>query len=306
MSECYKCKVMAGSDSELIKCCECNGLYHPACTKIRTMSKFEKMGDVKKTSWKCDECSVDSLSTSSGRPETQLEGISAVLAAIKETNNKIDKSHADLAAKLEANTTSLTKLHDTVEGIKQEQSQIKEDCKELWKEADFLRDESQMLRQEVRELQQYTRRENLEIAGVPFTRGEDVYEVVAAVAKCLKLKYLRSEVSVAHRVPAKNKHPTIIVRFVSRSTREAWLAAVRVDKSKRISTKDINPTLDAGSVYINEHLSPFNKMLLSTGKSLVKEKKLAYAWARDGKVFIKKTPEGKSVRVRDAQDFKNV
>lgn len=35
---------------------------------------------------------------------------------------------------------------------------------------------------EVRELPQYTLRENMEIVGIAFTRGEDVYKVVAAVA----------------------------------------------------------------------------------------------------------------------------
>lgn len=59
--------------------------------------------------------------------------------------------------------------------------------------------------------------------------------------------------------------------------------------------------MPAGNVFINEHLSAFKK-----NKSLSKNKKLALSCARDGKIFSKKTPEDKAVRVRDAQHFNNV
>lgn len=51
-----------------------------------------------------------------------------ILTAIKETENKIDQNHKDLSAKLEANTSTLVKLQETVVGVKQEQVLIKENC----------------------------------------------------------------------------------------------------------------------------------------------------------------------------------
>lgn len=60
------------------------------------MNKYKRMGEVKTTSWKCDECSIDSLTTTSSRLESQSEGIAVILTAIKETENKIDQNHKDL------------------------------------------------------------------------------------------------------------------------------------------------------------------------------------------------------------------
>lgn len=74
------------------------------------MNKFKRMEKVKKTSWKCDESRVDSLFVTSGRLESQCEGISVILAVIKDTNNKIDQNHTDISVKLEANTSTLVKL----------------------------------------------------------------------------------------------------------------------------------------------------------------------------------------------------
>lgn len=71
---------------------------------------------------------MDSLSTTSSRLESQSEGISVILTAIKETENKIDQNHTDLSAKVEANTSTLVKLQETVVGVKQEQVLIEEDC----------------------------------------------------------------------------------------------------------------------------------------------------------------------------------
>lgn len=88
-------------------------------------------------------------------------------------------------------------------------------------------------------------------------------------------------VSVAYRVglPVKNKHLNII-RFGCHSTREAWLTVIREDKNRRIKIKDINSSLDTtNNKFINKHLSSFNKMLLFEGKSIVKDKKLAFSWA---------------------------
>lgn len=304
VSECRKCRVQCETTEELLKCCECNGLFHPGCTKIRTMSKFIKLSEQKKTSWKCDECNVESSSTSSSTRDTE----NLVLEAIKELNKKMDSHYEELKAKMDENSNSLQKLQESVDEVKKEHESLKKECKEIREQTCYVSDECHRLQQEVRELQQYTRRENLEIVGIPVTTGEDVYQIIEQVSKTLKVFYSRSEVSVAHRVPlparSKSRHPSIIVRFVSRSSRETWLGAARTARPTRLTTKDINPNLPEGHVYINEHLSPYNKLLLSKGKALVKEGKLAFAWAREGKILIKKSKEDRAVRVWDIEDLK--
>lgn len=83
------------------------------------------------------------------------------------------------------------------------------------------------MQQEVLDLQQYTRRNNLEIVGVPTTPGEDIYALLKSLANYLHIKFAREEISVAHRLPSrrprteeqpddKRRDPTIIVSLISR------------------------------------------------------------------------------------------
>ncbi|KAG8287321.1 hypothetical protein J6590_041565 [Homalodisca vitripennis] len=43
-------------------------------------------------------------------------------------------------------------------------------------------------------------------------------------------------------------------------------------------------------VYINDHLTPYNKMILGKARSHLKEK-IAFAWTRDYRIFIRHTVE---------------
>ena len=74
------------------------------------------------------------------------------------------------------------------------------------------------------DLEQYGRRENLEIHGVPWTRNECTNEIVQKVAKVLHVKLTSNDISTSHRLfnsdivnaYEKNQHPPIIVRFANR------------------------------------------------------------------------------------------
>ncbi|KAG8326119.1 hypothetical protein J6590_050450 [Homalodisca vitripennis] len=67
-----------------------------------------------------------------------------------------------------------------------------------------------------------------------------------------------------------------------------WLHAALEHCRDLIATNLYNswPTT---SVYINDHLTPYNKMILRKARSLVKEKKIAFAWMRDCRILIRKT-----------------
>lgn len=114
------------------------------------------------------------------------------------------------------------------------------------------------------------------------------------------VSYTREDISIAHRLSRPNNEnhsaPAIVVQFVSRSVRAEWLSAA---KKRKILTTDLSPSLQPAPVYINEHLSAHNKQLLGRAKSLVREKKLAYAWVNDGRVLVRKTADSQAERVRD-------
>ena len=52
----------------------------------------------------------------------------------------------------------------------------------------------------VDDLEQYGRRQNLEIVGIPFTEKENTNEIVKIVAVLLQLKISDSDISTSHRL----------------------------------------------------------------------------------------------------------
>ena len=72
-------------------------------------------------------------------------------------------------------------------------------------------------------LEQYGRRQNLEVAGVPVQDGEDTNALVMVVAKLLDVDIFPGHISTSHRLPKKISQngnvtcpPPIIVRFTNR------------------------------------------------------------------------------------------
>ncbi|KAG8290382.1 polycystic kidney disease protein 1-like [Homalodisca vitripennis] len=112
------------------------------------------------------------------------------------------------------------------------------------------------------------------------------------LAKVIGVSYTNQDFSIAHRLPGRSN--SIVAQFISRSRRAEWLAAA---KRKRVNTTDLSRSLPPGPVFINEHLTPHNKSVLWMARSLVKEGRLAYAWIKDGKILVRKTPSSKAVQV---------
>ncbi|KAG8274645.1 hypothetical protein J6590_103578 [Homalodisca vitripennis] len=149
---------------------------------------------------------------------------------------------------------------------KDENNKFREECEELKiKNATLVRRVNE-LEDSVIEQEQYSRVANLEIRGVPQTDKEDVD------------RRFRS---------------AIVVQFARRSVRGEWLAATKT----RFHATDLHETFSPGPVFVNEHLTLHTKELLWRCKTRVKDGSLAYAWCKDGKVFVRHTEKSRAIRV---------
>ncbi|KAG8295687.1 hypothetical protein J6590_074800 [Homalodisca vitripennis] len=116
------------------------------------------------------------------------------------------------------------------------------------------------------------------------------------VAQALDVNQANEDISIAHRLSRPTKNvlaPGIVIQFLSIYTRAVWLSAA---KRKKIETTDLSPTLKQAPVYVNEHLTAHNRQLLGHAKTLVREKKLAYAWVSDGNILVRKTADSQALR----------
>ncbi|KAG8254010.1 hypothetical protein J6590_017391 [Homalodisca vitripennis] len=157
-------------------------------------------------------------------------------------------------------------IQDSLAAVTARLSVVEEENKILKEQCIELRSENSKLSKRVREAEwsiseqdQYSRMVNLEIRGVPQTGGEDVYVILEAISGALGVPFERQDISIAYRLPGprdRRFHPSIVV---------------------------------------HKHLTQHNKALLQHCKAGVRAKSLAYAWSKDGKVFIRVTQDSRAI-----------
>lgn len=114
-----------------------------------------------------------------------------------------------------------------------------------------------------------------------------------------------SVVSIAHRLPdyKENGIPNIIVKFVTRYAKNAWINAAR--SSTNLTANDLNTSWQKTNIFVNDHLTPTNKRLLGRLRGPLKDKKIVGAWSRDCKVMMRVKTDGSLYPIKDVQDIEN-
>lgn len=131
------------------------------------------------------------------------------------------------------------------------------------------------------ELQQYTRKTNLIISGIPEEEGEttkNLREKVKKLANIMEVTLEDRDIQATHRLPAYrprgNAPRQIVVKINDYFLREDFIMAVRrrarADRNSMTGPQLGFPT--AGAIYINHQLAPYFGKLLSAAKSLVRNK----------------------------------
>ena len=73
-------------------------------------------------------------------------------------------------------------------------------------------------------LEQYSRRENMRVVGVPATAGEDTDQIVMKLGKDLGVEIQKEDISTSHRLKSKGKRgDPILVRFVRREKKQEMM-----------------------------------------------------------------------------------
>lgn len=95
-----------------------------------------------------------------------------------------------------------------------------------------------------------------------------------------------------HRLPPKaDKEPLVLVRFVSRVTRDEWM------------TKKSDLKARKSNVYFLDNLTLENKNILWEIKLRCQEKHYQFAWHRDGKLFVHRAQAKRAIRIACEADL---
>ncbi|KAG8319829.1 hypothetical protein J6590_083512, partial [Homalodisca vitripennis] len=113
--------------------------------------------------------------------------------------------------------------------LNKEFAEIKKENAELRAENTKLKSEVIDLKETVRSLEQYSRRCNIEISGIPVTPNEDATTIVKDVGAALGLQVEDADIAAAHRIPSfkRDRPPSLIVQFLKKNVKDTWLTKAR-------------------------------------------------------------------------------
>lgn len=171
-------------------------------------------------------------------------------------------------------TKSMQFLSDKVDASNVLMNDIKEELACIKKENAQLRLKNETLnlavsdlQERMRNIEQYSRRNNIKVSGIPISPQEDVKLIVKDLGAALGVEVQPSDIAAAHRVPSytKDRLPAVVTQFHSRDLKEALLVKFREarTKSSHITVYQVYKVFPQNRVYVNDHFSPQNKQFLA-------------------------------------------
>jgi len=165
------------------------------------------------------------------------------------------------------------------------------------------------------ELEQYTRRECMEISGIPVEEDEDTTEIVQQVARLVDLDIRGNEISTSHRLPPgkpwtdkegkvhQPKPPAIIAKLVCRDDPTEFYNSHFKLKGKSTYDLDCISTGISNSIFISESLNPSRKKLFRSCLKVKKELDFRSISTHNGQIFLKKDRSTPSTNINNLSDL---
>lgn len=287
MADCIVCLKSIRNVKVKVSCVDCKGGFHGKCVNLSAedVGYLTDQGDV----WRCVPCSQTRRKSMVIETKSNVS-FDDIFELVTELRKDFKRVEASLGG-------SLNSCHEELAETKKIVSEQREDLIKWMKTVEELRSENAALRKQMASLEhrldeaeQYSRRNTLEIHGVPLQKGENAVTLVKAVGRALDCKVDDVMIDACHRLRARDgsgKSPGIVVKMVRRLDAEALLHKRRVKRN--LNTHDIGLTeAPAEPVYVNESLSPARRRLLYAARQLKNEKGYSFLWIRGGKILMRK------------------
>lgn len=292
---------------DCLKCCVCENTFHFFCVG-QAERNFRKMSKVSKEKFKCAQCK-----TNNSPPPPPLR--SGDQGKTQDTNINKERKNED----------QIQEMKDFFETkFKHMENKMDEHAKELkteftkrlgvletkLKEKDMVIEE---LESRIEELEIRSRICNVEIRGVPESRGEDVKAIVERIAEVIGCGEIREgDVQVAHRVFSRRSSgpKPIVAHLASRYMKNTWIAKYKQYKGSKNSThilaSELHNTFENTPVYLYEHITTKRKVLLSDTRAFAKQANLKYVWTKEGVIFVREEDRAKVYKITTAKQLEEV
>ena len=248
--------------------------------------------------------------------ETNLAEIKALLMEIQNTVSTLLTENQSLKEELSELKASLIANKRTTDQLKVALTKAENANVTLTKELDCTRKKLREQAKEINdlensqdELEQYTRKNSLEIVGVPETAYPSTEELVIRVGEILNVEIKPEDIEISHKLKRKYTN-AVIVKFLSHKVKTKLYK--QRTKLKNVKVSDLfpsfaNATRDTGQrIFINENLTSYRRELFGKVNKKRKDNLIVSAWTMDGKIYVKTSPDGTPVRIYSEGDLEDL
>ena len=240
--------------------------------------------------------------------------------AVSSWQNEYKEEISKLKKELEVVKSSQDFISSKYEDLQTDYKKLQKKNKEQEKQILVLQDQASKIEEnnvkadeKVDAIEQYGRRQNLEIVGVPYTEGENTNEIVTEIAKLIEVDVKPDDISTSHRLPVRSRsssddnnrkaikfHAPIIVRFVGRDIRNKIFANRKLARNLDLEKFSVKGT---ERLFINENLTQQRKKLFWLAKQKMKAADFKFIWTSNGSIFVRKSEDSDTINIKSALDL---
>ena len=185
-------------------------------------------------------------------------------------------------------------------GLKSKVKYLEEQVKASKKELEDMEQRLDEVEAKHDDLEQYTRKFNLVIHGIPEREEEDNIENVIKLGKLLEVNLSSGDIDIVHRMKTKSKDKPrpIIARFSNYNAKSKLYKA-------RLNLRNVDlQDLGAEKIFINENLTAWRAELFKEARKVKKKYNNGKTWTVDGKIFLKIDLTAKVLKIDSYEDLK--
>lgn len=302
MALCAVCNSTTGKQERgKVQCGKCKKWNHVKCVGLTSTP----------ADWRCINCTENTL-IGQGDIDSSAPSLENMMKLLLQLTNDVKLIKSDQRnqehnlgksldlchEKLDSNAALLTQQQQSIERCLGEIDALKSENK-------LLRTHVQALESRVTESEQYSRRNTVEIYGVPESRNEDVLTTVQQVGRAINIDIHDNMIDICHRLPKQQnqQHGGIIVKFVRRIDKERFMDCRRIKRN--LSTRHLGLPEDA-IIYVNESLSQEKRRLLAQARKVKRDKQFEFLWVRNGVIKMKKTQGTRVIIINNSDDLATI
>lgn len=303
-----------------MKCASCNnhftdGVYCNGCKRdldfgcaLISEAGYRKLGPDRRAQWRCPQCKIASPKPAVADQVTletvlkELREQKVLLSKLPELVNdvkSIKNEISELKLACEFNSAKLDEFESRIATVENKVTTIQQSQNNVSSE------EIASLRKDNAHREQWSRLNNVEVKGVPMRNTENLFTITEKISTAMGYSFPQTQINYIARVPTHNsKSKSIVISFINRYIKEEFVAAARA--KKRLLARDIGFAGDESQVYINDHLIPETKKLLTRVKEVAKKKNYCYVWVKYCKIHIRKNDTSPTHIISNERDLNKI